>query len=240
MKVNSMIENKLVARKKSNARAVFVTLFALSLSACITTREDVQEQEEKKQLKETVSSIQKQKADNESRIEQYQSEIRNLNGKIENLEHKISLLSESQKNGVTESNKKTEDVLSQMKVFDEALSALERKVENIEVAVIKSGVNNEKAAGDKKVTSSKDADFVEAEKLFEEKNWKKAIQSYQKYRETNPRGRHWALSTYKIGVAFQELGMKSEARAFYEEVIEKLPKDPSSKKAQFRLNQIKK
>ena len=44
---------------------------------------------------------------------------------------------------------------------------------------------------------------------------------------------------YKIGVCFQEMGMKSEAKAFFEEVVEGYPKSRTAEKSKYRLKNIK-
>ena len=82
--------------------------------------------------------------------------------------------------------------------------------------------------------------FQVAEVHFKNKEWKKAILSYQKYSEDSPKGKMVAEAKYKIGVSFQELGLKDEAIAFYEEVVAQFPATEIGKKAKFRLTQIKK
>lgn len=49
-----------------------------------------------------------------------------------------------------------------------------------------------------------------------------------------------ADAKYKIGVSFQELGMKEEAMAFYEEVVANYSKTEAGKSAKARLAKLKK
>lgn len=79
-----------------------------------------------------------------------------------------------------------------------------------------------------------------AQDFFGKKEWKKAILSYQKYVDENSKGKNVADAKYKIGVCFQELGMKEEAMAFYEEVIANYSKAEAGKKAKIRLAKLKK
>ena len=67
------------------------------------------------------------------------------------------------------------------------------------------------------------------------KKWKDAIVVFSKYRDQFPKGKKYADATYKIGVCFQELGMKEEAKPFLEEVVAKFPGTSEAKKASFRL-----
>ncbi|MEZ4872462.1 MAG: tetratricopeptide repeat protein [Bdellovibrionales bacterium] len=47
-------------------------------------------------------------------------------------------------------------------------------------------------------------------------------------------------ATLKIGECFQELGMASEAKVFFDEVIEKSPDSKEAKKARIRLQALSK
>ena len=72
-----------------------------------------------------------------------------------------------------------------------------------------------------------------------DKKFKDAILAYQKYRDGNPKGRHYGEATFKMGVCFQEMGLKDEAKVFYEEVISKFPGSKDAKKAAVRAKQLK-
>lgn len=228
----------------------FILLSAMSLflTGCLLTREDVQEVEERRAVKEQVSSLAKNKADLQVQIDNLSDENRRLLGRVETLEHKLQILVEAAKSEKAGERKNLDDVVQQMKVFDEnvgdinkKIMALDEKINNVATHAAKAAVEGGDAkpavGGDGK---KKDAYWLEGEEQFDKKNWKKAAAAFAKYRELNPKGSHWPAATYKIGVCFQEMGMKGEAAAFFEEVIEKFPKDPMAKKATFRLNQLKK
>jgi TolA-binding protein len=99
--------------------------------------------------------------------------------------------------------------------------------------------NGGSSSSRKSSSTSTKSTYETAEANFQKKAWKDAIVEYQKYRDRNPKGRHYSESTYKIGVCFQELGMRDEAKSFYSEVIAKFPKTKSADKAKIRLKQIK-
>lgn len=207
----------------------------LVLSGCLQTRTQVEEAEERKQVKESVSSLSKLSADSVSRVDSLESEFRQINGKLETTEHKMQILNETQKKDTAMTAARAEELAKRIEVVEEALLKLEKRVQDAELAALSSG-GSKGAATDKPEKST----FAEAEENYDKKNWKRAISLYQKFRESSPKHAKNAEATYKIGVSFQELGMKNEAKIFFEEVLEKYPKDTLARKAQFRLSQLKK
>lgn len=204
---------------------------ASGLVGCLRTRDEIEE------TRQEVSTLQRGKADQEARSQSLESELRQMNGRIEALEHQLGQSQESQKNEGQQSRQKLDDVIAQMKIFEESLARLEGRIQALETPVVENTKATAKAdKGDK----SKKPGIEEADALFDKKEWKKSIQAYQKYREAFPKSPKYAEATYKMGVAFQEIGMKSESKAFFEEVLEKFPKSPSARKATYRLNQTKK
>lgn len=99
---------------------------------------------------------------------------------------------------------------------------------------------NSSANGSAKLGGADLQSFNEAEDLFYKKEWRKAVLAYEKYRSTYPKGSSYAMATYKIGVCFSELGMATEAEAFYSEVLEKFPQSKAAKSAAYRLKNLKK
>lgn len=73
---------------------------------------------------------------------------------------------------------------------------------------------------------------------FAAKDWKGAVVIYQKYRDKYPKGKKFVEATYKIGICFKELKLKSEAKTFFDEVIEKFPSSPEAKKAKSQLKSL--
>lgn len=212
-------------------------LFGLTfaLTGCLQTRTQVEEAEERKQVKESVSSLSKLSADSVSRVDVLESEFRQMNGKLETADHKMQILNETQKKDTAITSARVEELAKRIEVAEEALLKLEKRVQDAELAALSSN-SNKAATADKPEKGT----FAEAEENYDKKNWKRAISLYQKFRESNPKSSKNAEATYKIGVSFQELGMKNEAKIFFEEVLEKYPKDTLARKAQFRLSQLKK
>jgi TolA-binding protein len=231
-----------------------VSLFATA--GCLQTRSETAEQDEKKQVMNQVSNLQKVKADQGAKIDELTETIRSLSGRIETMEARHEKTIEQYNQQVAESkaqNKaQNEEFVVQLKMFEQDIAALKEKAAQAEAARV-AAVNeaqNAKANSAKaseaanakpaEKNAAEKASWEEAEELFEKKDYKRAATALQRYREKNPKGKRLGEATYRIGVCFQEMGMKSEAKAFYSEVLERFAKDPAAKKATFRLSQLKK
>jgi TolA-binding protein len=132
-----------------------------------------------------------------------------------------------------------------LQAYEDAIRKLEAQVQtlNDEVTKLKETPPPPEAEAAPAPASSKkgksSGPYEAGEDHFGAKKWKEAIVSFQKYRDQNPKGKNYADATYKIGVCFQELGMKDEAKSFMEEVTAKFPNSKEAKKAAFRLKNLK-
>lgn len=213
---------------------IIIAIFSLlTFVGCLKTREAVREAEQQKVVQEQVVTLQKSTANQETRFSDINEDIRNLSGRIEVVENKFNTSSGDS----LEQARKNEELAQRVTILQEALTKLEAQVLALQAeagaaktAAAKSGSGK----SDKKLST-----FDLAENQFNDKNWKEAILSYQKYRDDNPKGKNFAEATYKTGVCFQELGMKDEARAFYEEVIAKSPNTAVAKRAKSRLSRLR-
>ncbi|WP_413288867.1 tetratricopeptide repeat protein [Bdellovibrio sp. HCB337] len=223
-----------------------ISILSLGLTGCLKTRTDVRETEQKQVIQQEVTKLQRTNADVSSRFADVEEDMRNLRGRMEVLEHK-----DGQGNKEAESAKKfaadqSADANKKILLLQEGLSALEKTVFQLNAEV--NGLKAEKAAmvaqasaaQAKAATEAKKGTYELAQESFEQKDWKKAILNYQKYRDENPNGKKFPDATYKMGVSFQELGMKDEAKTFYDELISRFPTSNEAKKAKIRLKGLKK
>ncbi|MGE3972935.1 MAG: tetratricopeptide repeat protein [Bdellovibrionales bacterium] len=201
-----------------------LTLSLLALSGCLLTRNEVSEEQ---RMQSQVSQLQKTKADQEANIQSFDERVRAMSGRLETLEHRVEILTQ-EKDGLKNQ-----------------LASAENRFKELEQAILQ--VEHTSSAPrpreEEKVENSREKKrtaFDEAEEFYSQKQWKKAIAFYQKFRDKNPSGLEFGLATLKIGQCFQELKMFKEARVFYEEVVEKYPKSKLAKTATTKLNQIKK
>jgi len=205
-----------------------IGLLSLSLSGCLMTRSEVAEREVHTNTQTQVSPQQKAKADYDATIMSYQDQFRALNGRVDTLEYQNQQLS-SENAGLKAKLSEHEE---RFKLLEQGLLQLE--------SGISSAPPELEAKPEKKETKHFSSTIDEADSYFEKKEWKRAIAAYQKYRDKNPSGKNFGRATYRIGICFQELNMKKEARVFYEEVLDRYPRSNLAKQASRRLKQIKK
>lgn len=227
-------------------RVVLTCLLSTAVAGCLQTRAEVEEAQEKRVLKQQLVTIQKKSADQTVMFDSIQEDFRNLNGRIEKLESYT--LTNAEKRSEADS------------ALDARLTAIENKIRMLEAAALDQDQRTAKALTSlrdqvgqdlKKISSNLSPSasslkrmtdkgaFSEAEGLYDKKEWRKAILSYEKFRSAYPKSSRYAMATYKIGVCFSELGMDTEAEAFYSEVLEKFPKDKIAKSATYRLQKLK-
>ncbi len=221
-------------------QSIVLPVLALAMSGCLMTRNDVREAEQRRVVQDQVINLQKTNADTSSRFEEYNAQLRELGGRIERLESQ-----QEQEFNQRDKNRKAQDeaVGEQAKTVNllkEEMIRLQAQVAALQAQVQELAASSAaKATADRSDKDSKGTAYDAGEDLFAKKDWKKAILSYQKYREAHPKGKNFADATYKIGVCFQELGMKAEAASFYEEVISKFPGSETAKKARVRIKKVK-
>jgi len=224
---------------------VFASLLLFAFSSCLKTRDDVAQTEQRQvvQQQQGAASVKLVPQDLNSRVSDLEEEMRNLNGRIELAENASKNVNQQSSNDKKAQEQLQKDIATKFNFFQEELVKMEAQLTQMQTEL--NGLKNSMVANSSDrnsttATNSKLGTYDQAENLFKLKDWKKAILSYQKYRDENPKGKHFAEATYKIGVAFQELGMKDEARTFYDEVINKFPQTDMAKKSKYRLGQLKK
>ena len=209
----------------------------LIVSGCLKTRSEISETDDREKMQQ-ITPQEQQRADQEVRVQDAEASLRQVVGRIEALEQRLNSDMETRNKENSQSQETNKRILEQLKVSDENFQRIETRLRSIEEAK-KSQVTAPAVAPKDSKDGTKDLAYAEAEGLMQKKDYKKAILSYQKYREQEPKGKHVSDATYKIGVCFQELGKKDEAKVFYDEVVEKYPQSSSARKAQFRLKGLK-
>lgn len=215
---------------------IIVPMISFLLPGCLMTRDQIREGTARGSSQSQISQEQLKKAETAAQVDDLESQIRSNTGRMEVLENEINQMKrleiEKQAGDTGRS-----DVQTKFAIFEEALKGLERQVQTLaaEVQSLKSASRSGSGSGKPKSKGN----FAGAQEAFAKNDWKRAIVGYQKYRDLNPKGKWYPEATYKIGVSFQELKMGSEAKAFFEEVIAKYPKDKHAKKAKYRLKNIK-
>ena len=226
---------------------------ALAMSGCLETRDSNKEQDEKVVMKTQVASLQRNTADITSRFQDIDDDLRKLSGRIEQSENRaaqVSIRVDKVEGVAAQHTRENED---KMKAYREELAHLNGEVEQLKGQLLALQDQQKRAADQAAAAQAAQAaaqaaasaqatknPWAAGEEKFEQKAWKEAILDYERYRKSNPKGSHFGAATYKIGVAFQELGLIDEAKAFYEEVVNKYPKSRDAERAATRLKGLKK
>jgi len=82
---------------------------------------------------------------------------------------------------------------------------------------------------------AEDAYFLRGESLFRQKIYKKAILDYANFPDKFNKSPLYPKALLKIGLAYEALSMKDEAKAFFQDLIEKFPKSHEAKEAKKHL-----
>jgi len=224
-----------------NKQLLCLLLVSAVLPSCIQTIEDVRNNPNRasqqaasapttppivtKQQKEAVEALQS---------DDINKDFRELNGRVEVVENQMNQM---------KSDEKT-------KALEAKVNALETKIALLETTIADMHNQQKKEApsyihgsdlkdvGKKMPEQPESIPYQEAGKLFEKKKWDEAVLAYEEYRKTNPSGKNYADATYKIGVCFENMKSKDDARAFYKEVIEKFPKSKEASLAKGKLKKL--
>jgi TolA-binding protein len=212
-------------------------LITFSLIGCesLMTRGEV---DQKKQMQDSVSNLQRNSADLTNRFADIESDLRSMNGRIEVLENKQGVANRERDKQKADQDIVVADQTKKITLLQEEVTRLSEAVGLLtsEMTALKTASASESGSS----SAAKKDLFDQAEESFKAKDWKKAVLTYQKFRDSNPKSKKFAEATYKIGVAFQELGMSDEAKAFYDEVVAKFPQSAEARRAKARLKTLKK
>ena len=204
----------------------FILLSGILLSGCLLTHEDVREEIESEtalQKQKNQESYQKEQGgvfSVQSRVGEMEESLRELRGQIDLLLKKQEDQEELNQNNQTQINN-----------FHTSLDNLKKQMNSLT-----ENLEQQKEAAKKLMESDPEYHFKEAEKFFNEENWKKAIVAYEQYRKKNKDGKLFKKATFQIGQCFQNLDMKKEAQVFFKEVVSSFPKSEEAKEAKNFLN----
>jgi TolA-binding protein len=214
---------------------LLAVILLVSLTGCLKTRSEIRGNSSLRtdSTGRYVSGNvnQQQRAQIDSRFFEIDRDFRQLYGKIETLEKQISDMKDKPVAAAAGANpidsKKMEAIEKRMSTLEEALLAIDKKLSTL------TGTKTSKA----KARKSK-GPFTRGEELYAQGKYEEAVASYDAYRKRYPRGRRYAQATLKMGLCFHKLKMPQDAKAFYQEVIQRFPKTKVSKAAQKNLKSI--
>ncbi len=219
----------------------FALVTSLSLTACLQTRQELrggggpstqqtQRAQNQMQQQEQVRSLPPAPVD-----DQYENQFKELRNRLDILENQLTQSHANATSTLEERQRQNQEMDRRFRAFEEALKNMELQL----LGLVKDMHDLKKKDLETSSAVPAKGNFERAEGLFGKKEWQEAILAYESYRDQNPKGKNYAEATYKIGVCFQELNMKDEATAFYNEVVSKFPKSGEAKKANTRLKSVK-
>lgn len=236
------------AIKTSGMKKFSICLLILGLGSnllfnagCLRTRGAVRETDQKQVMQEQVTTLQLKNADSTARLSETQEALREVSGRLLNLENRMDQVmksGESQNSAALEQN---QALKRQVDLLQQEVIQLQATIQTLQQDLVaaKSQPAPSKESNSKNKGSSKSGTYDDAEEYFKNKDWKRAIVTFQKFREESPKSSRVPEAIYKIGVSFQELGLKDEARAFYDEAIAKFPQSEGARKSRLRLKSLK-
>lgn len=230
-------------RRLSLMQLVLVaTLTQLALLGCLQTRGGVKEADEKQQIRKQVQNLQQTTADVNSRFNDIDEEFRKTYGRVEQIDVRLTQIKErAEKNDfaleakVKEQDQKLAAFREELTKLSSDMAEMRGQLEAARQALLSGATAAAGAATSGAAAPAKNS-YELALAKFEAKAWRDAVLAFEDYRKTYPRGKNIIPATYRIGLCFQELGMNDEAKAFFEEVIQKAPK---SKEAGFSKTRLK-
>lgn len=222
---------------KKNMRYV-LPILALSLSGCLMTRSDVEEAQTKRNVQDQVQHLQKNNADQNSRFNDINSDLRDMSGRVEVLENKMNTQDgEKQKSHVL-LEQQLADTNKRVLALQEEIVKLESQVAAL--AALQGGPSSAHAgAASSDTAPSKGNSFDTAEEYFQKKDYQNAILWYAKYREKFPNGKKVPECLLNMATSFHALNMKDDAKTFYTELVQRFPHSAQAKIAKGRLAKLK-
>jgi len=230
-------------------KALVLGAALLVFQGCLETRDSVKEVEEKQQLQKQVGSLQRSTADVNAKFQEVEEEISKLSARVDVVDNKNSKNDEKFEKLLGQKDAKLKELGDKINLHQEVLTKMEAQMTTMQaqLTAMQAQINQvsedqKKAAASlptAKPESGEKALYKIAEDFFAKHQWQDAAIAFEKYRKANPKGKHAAQALYKIGVSFQELGSKEEAKIFYKDVINQYPNSADAKNASSRLKSLK-
>ena len=220
---------------KTRSMQLALALIALLTSGCLTTRAQLRGQgNTPSDSNPNVVTPEVRKANEMARLDEHDDQMRQLNGRVDVIENHLSQINAGQQDRVDQDRRAQEQLDLRLKAYEEELKKLGQQM-----ALLAEDLRALRARNEKPLANAKADAFQEGESAFSQKDWQQAVVAYDNYRKAHPKGKKYSTATLKIGMAFQEMKFKDEAKAFYEEVIAKFPKSKDAKSAEKRLKTLK-
>lgn len=244
---------------------IFMAIFLLSGCASSPRSKRIEAlqylQEEMEKLKQTKAD----KADANVQLDDFKTELQILSGKVEEAEYAIK----NNQKGFEKNNERLDKVISdydqKILSLEKRLAELDDRIEEAgtkhKAQAAASDIKLDFANGMKKYKggdysgaanffaryaknfptgkSIPNARYFWADALYEAKNYQEAILKFEEFKEKYPKSDRVAEALYKQGLAFIQLGKKSDAKLFFTELVSSHGDSSFAKKAKSELEKLK-
>lgn len=219
------------------AANLLVLVLATSLfTGCLRTRGNVREVDQRQVMQEQVSTLQQRNADSSARFSEVQETLRDQAGRISNLEAQLAQSSRQDQGNASLALEQNQALKRQVDLLQEEMGQLQNTLAGLQQQMSESRAAAPSSASS---SSSKKSSFDAGDEYFKKEDWKRAIVAFQKFRDDSPKNSKVPEAIYRIGVSFQELGLKDEAKAFFDEAIAKYPTAEAARKSKIRLKSLR-
>jgi tol-pal system protein YbgF len=221
-----------------------------SLPAC-RTKSEIRREQEFERLKQEVSQTRGDRADVDSSVDEIRVEIAKLGNVVE----------ESVQGRI----KENEEIRKELIALAARVQALEQRAVAEELAQKQLAQEKPKAASldlglklfdegkfdeavgnfrsvvkvQPKSEDGKKAQFLLGESLFSTKDYASAVLAFSEFRKSFPKDALIPNAIYRQATSFREMGQSTDAKLFYQDLIERFPKSPFTRKAKIELKKLK-
>lgn len=222
------------------------SVLLLSQAACLKTRAQLREEEDTRGVQANVQDVQPQ---GEYVIDELKSEITRLTGRIEDLERAQKQDAKKEAGAAKDEVKRLEGRIVELEQAQANMLEAIKKMEHSATSSADPGELLERAKAafksekyeaaveeldaylkSPKAKKVEEALLLRGESHFHLKQFKKAIVDFSKFPEKYTKSSKMPEALYRIGQSFEALGMKDDAKGFYQELVEKFPKSPEAKR----------
>ncbi len=237
----------------------------LLTTGCLTTRAQLREHNEESSNKPAAAStpqpaqVQEVQPQGSYAIDEIKGELTRVNGRLEDLERSRREASADPSTAQTRDDvKKLEARITELEKAQAQMLDAIKKIQENQTAAAQAQADPDEALNrgkeafssgnydsaiesltgalrSAKGRSAEDATFLRAESFYALKQYKKAIVDFSRFPEKYSRSKYMPSALYKIGLSFDALGMRDDAKGFYQELEDKFPKSAEAKKVKKKL-----